>query len=388
MCCWYLWFYCMCCYCSKAFWSMSWMILISIFKGKLKGTLSTACLGLSPCSLIECSGALDHWRSSIFFMSGGGVDGHFALLVEIESSIHLLHASLIQVSELRPLCRQRWWYEMLLVGRLVYHLDMWFKAPGDDDSRSLTWSGVEPLTSASQLVWCDRVSELVFWAQERVVIIFASCVWWISKVLTRLWRLRTQMPDIISCDQTARCKCRIQARKSRCHLWIVEFILAILDLDPVEVLHTLDLIIVGVFLVIIILQRPDHRLIHLINLFLVFINLNLMILQIGSDFFKYPPYRFEINIEISLHWSIILNNHLFDELLLKIFQLQFWTIFFHFSYFVSAWFDMLKTLFKHFLIVFNLFFETNMCKFKICHLILGLVEALGKSVWYVCCFFL
>lgn len=78
-----------------------------IFEGEFKWTLCTSCLCLSSTGLIEDTGAHDHRSRRIeFILLCCAFDGHFAFLVKIEGSIHLFHASLVEVSEFWPLSCQ------------------------------------------------------------------------------------------------------------------------------------------------------------------------------------------------------------------------------------------------------------------------------------------
>lgn len=167
------------------------------------------------------------------------------------------------------------------------------------------------------------------------------------------------MPDVVASYQAARCKSCIQAWQSRCHVRVIKLVLAILDLDPVEVLHALDFVIIRVLFIIIVFERPYHRLIHILDRLLIFIYLNLMLLQIGSDLFQNLPDRFEVHIEVSLHWSIVFHNDFLDKLLLEILQFQFWAILFHLFDLMAAGLYLVCAFVNDLFIAFNLFFETD-----------------------------
>ena len=113
-----------------------------------------------------------------------------------------------------------------------------------------------------------------------------------------------------------------------------------IDLDPVDVLHSLKLPIKQLILIVRVLELSENGYVHLVDLRLGLLVQSRMLLGSRHAFFDVFPKLLKINIHISSDRRHLLIKHLFDEPSLDSIQFLAWIHIVNGIYFVIEVIDL------------------------------------------------
>ena len=105
--------------------------------------------------------------------------------------------------------------------------------------------------------------------------------------------------------------CGIKTRQQRAKLRVVKVVLGMCNLKPVNMLHSKYLPTEHAFVSIAVLEGPDERRVHVIQLLLCLHVSFLVILDVLHALLDNLPEAFEVHVEVTLHWCCILLYHFF-----------------------------------------------------------------------------
>ena len=115
---------------------------------------------------------------------------------------------------------------------------------------------------------------------------------------------------------------RVQAWQHRARIWIVEDVLGVIHLQPVYLLHSVDLSVQQRIVHVVVLEHSQNCNVHLLQLplshRLLASQLTVLPRLVLDDF----PQRLQVDVHVPLDWRQQLDHNFLDELSLQVVELR------------------------------------------------------------------